>query len=197
VSHNMTAVKSLCTSGILLRNGCVDYSGEIGEVVDYYIRSQTQKGIINNQWSFEQAPGLGNIRVKSAYIRFEGSRLTVNTPYDMVTEFWCLEDDFPVNVSMHLYDVNNNCVYNISTSNKPLRKGLHRAVFHIPAHLMNDGIYYVNNMFVTRSQCYYNHERAHSFEILEDREASGWHGKWIGAVRPVFIEHDYEFLEPV
>lgn len=195
VSHNMTAVKGLCQTGILLKDGIVDYSGEINDVIDYYIQNQTEKGIKNNYWTFEDAPGFGHIRVKSAYVQFDGDLLTVNTPYDMVTEFWCLEDGFPVNVSMHLYDMNQNCIYNISTKNKPLEKGLHRAVFHIPANLMNDGVYYVNNMFVTHSQCYYNHREAHSFEILEERKASGWHGKWCGVIRPTFIDNNYDFIE--
>ena len=195
VSHNMTAVKNLCHSGILLKEGSIDYSGKIDDVVDHYIRTQTEKGIKNNHWEFEEAPGWGSVRIKSAYVRFEGEQLTVNTPYDMVTEFWCLEDGLPLNVSMHLYDMNSNCVYNISTRNEPLKKGLHRAVFHIPAHFMNDGVYFVNNMFVTDSRCYYNHEKAHSFEISEDREVTGWHGKWQGAVRPTFIESDYECIE--
>ena len=28
------------------------------------------------------------------------------------------------------------------------------------------------------------------FEIFEDRIGSNWHGKWIGAVRPGFINSD-------
>ena len=197
VSHNMTAVKSLCDTGLLLKNGSIDYSGEIEDVVDYYIQNQTEKGIKNNEWALDEAPGLEHIRVKSASVRFDGPQLTVQTPFDIVTEFWCLEEGFPVNVSMHLYDMNRNCVYNISTHNKPLAKGLHRAVFHIPAHLMNDGVYFVDNMFVTQSRGYYIHREAHSFEIQEERESSGWHGKWIGAVRPTFIEHDYEHIGPL
>lgn len=36
VSHNMGAVKSLCTKGIVLRNGCIEYTGTANECVDYY-----------------------------------------------------------------------------------------------------------------------------------------------------------------
>lgn len=190
VSHNMAAVKSLCHTGVLLKDGMVDYTGEINDVIDYYIQHQAEKGIKNNYWEFEEAPGFENIRIKSAFVEFEGKQLTIKTPYDMVTEFWCLEDDFPVNVSMHLYDMNGSIVYVISTKNIPLKKGLHKAVFHIPGNLMNDGTYYVNNMFVTRAQCYYNHKKAHSFEIVDDRDAFGWHGKWPGLIRPAFVEHE-------
>jgi lipopolysaccharide transport system ATP-binding protein len=195
VSHNMTAVKNLCKTGVMLKNGTIEYAGLIDDVVSYYLADETIKGIKNNEWTFEKAPGKENVKVKSARVEFNSEYLTVNTSFDLVTEFWCLEDEFPINVSMHLYDINGICVYNVFTENKPLKKGLHKAVFHVPANLMNDGIYYVNNMFVTKAQPYYYHEHAHSFEILEDRQANGWHGKWIGTVRPTFIKNEFNFIE--
>jgi len=188
-------VKNLCKTGLMLKNGTVEYTGSIEEVVNYYLADETVKGINNNHWTFDEAPGLEKIRVKSAFVQYEGDFITVNAPFDIVTEFWCLEDGFPVNVSLHLFDTSGSCVYNISTINEPLKKGLHRAVFHIPANLMNDGIYYVNNLFVSNSQPYYYHEHAHSFEIAEDRDASIWHGKWIGSVRPTFIQNECNFIE--
>jgi len=194
VSHNMQAVKSLCTTGILLEEGRVKFSGQINETVEKYLSKEIKKGIVNNYWDFENAPGLEKIKVKSAYIKYEGELLTVKTPFDIVTEFWCLEEGFPVNVSMHLYDNNGSCIFNISTINKPLEKGLHKAVFHIPDNFMNDGIFYVRNLFVSNAQCYFFHEYAHSFEIMDDRENSGWYGKWSGAVRPTFIHNEYNFI---
>ena len=197
VSHNMTAVKNLCKTGLLLKNGSVSYSGGINDVVDYYLSDETAKGIINGQWEKNNAPGKDNIKVKSARVEYSGTYITINTPFDIITEFWCEQEGFPINVSMHLYDINGACVYNVFTKNKPLEKGLHKAVFHIPANLMNDGIYYVNNMFVTKAQCYFNHEHAHSFEVVEDRDVEGWHGKWIGAVRPTFIRNEYNLIESI
>ncbi|MBX9888398.1 MAG: ABC transporter ATP-binding protein [Flavobacteriaceae bacterium] len=38
VSHNMAAVKSLCTRGIVLEHGGVVFEGGIDDVVDYYLR---------------------------------------------------------------------------------------------------------------------------------------------------------------
>jgi lipopolysaccharide transport system ATP-binding protein len=194
VSHQMQAVKSLCSTGIVLNKGIIDFTGNIQEAIDFYSLKQAEKGIVNNYWEFENAPGLEKIKVKSAHIQYTGEKLTVKTPFDIITEFWCLEEGFPVNVSMHLYDNTGQCVFNIFTVNKPLEKGLHKAVFHIPANLMNDGIYYVSNNFVTNSKRYFYHEQANSFEIFEDREISGWYGKWPGVIRPVFIKNEYMFL---
>lgn len=191
VSHNMTAVKGLCKSGVLLNNGFVEYIGEINSVVDTYIMGESMRGVKNNEWDKDTAPGTDDILVKSSRVEYDGDYMTVNTPFRIVTEFWNEKEGFPINVSMHLFDASSNCVFNISTENTPLSKGLHKAVFHIPANLMNDGVYYVNNMFVTASRAHFYHKQAHSFEIIEDRNVSGWHGKWIGAVRPTFLRNDY------
>ena len=195
VSHNMTAVKNLCKTGILLQNGTIQKTGLIDYVVNDYLSDETVKGIVNNYWNDENAPHYGDIKVKSSYIQYEGERLTVNTPFKIITEFWCLKEDFPINVSMHLFDNNGNCIFNIATIQKPLKKGLHKAEFFIPSQFMNDGLYYVNNMYVTGATPYFHHEHAHSFEIHEERETSAWHGKWIGSVRPTFIKNNYSFIE--
>jgi lipopolysaccharide transport system ATP-binding protein len=129
VSHNMTAVKNLCKTGLLLKNGSVSYSGEINDVVDYYLSDETVKGIINGEWEKYNAPGKDKIKVKSARVEYSGTYITINTPFDIITEFWCEQEGFPINVSMHLYDINGTCVYNISTENLPLKKGLHKVLF--------------------------------------------------------------------
>ena len=38
VSHNMGSIRALCKHGILLKDGMVDYTGEVNEVVDRYIQ---------------------------------------------------------------------------------------------------------------------------------------------------------------
>ena len=41
VSHNMAAVKSLCTRGIVLDNGLTAYRGDINKAVEYYLNGTT------------------------------------------------------------------------------------------------------------------------------------------------------------
>ncbi len=188
VSHNMTAVKNLCKTGILLEDGTVKYSGEVNEIVDNYLSGEVKSGIVNNEWKKEDALGTDIIKVKSASVKFDSSLITVKTPFEITTEFWVEKDDFPVNVSTVVWDKYQNCVFNVFTEHKPLKKGLHRASFYIPANLMNDGYYTVQNYYVSNSVPHFIHDNANSFEIYEDREVSGWHSKWIGAVRPTFIE---------
>ena len=37
VSHNMSSIRKLCKSGVVLKNGCIDYLGTADDCVDYYI----------------------------------------------------------------------------------------------------------------------------------------------------------------
>jgi lipopolysaccharide transport system ATP-binding protein len=44
VSHNMAAVKSLCTRGLLMKNGKVDFIGNIDQTLEYYLSSNLNLG---------------------------------------------------------------------------------------------------------------------------------------------------------
>lgn len=65
VSHNMAAVRSLCTRGILLKNGMIEYIGSIPNALNYYLKTdygRQQEKIINNiQWIKQ---GLSIIKIK-------------------------------------------------------------------------------------------------------------------------------------
>lgn len=50
VSHNMAAVRSLCTNGLLLKHGRIDFVGDINKVISNYIgntEAENEKGIID------------------------------------------------------------------------------------------------------------------------------------------------------
>ena len=54
VSHNMAAVRSLCTRGVMLKNGMVDYIGTIPETLDHYLKNtesiQCERILDNIKW---------------------------------------------------------------------------------------------------------------------------------------------------
>ncbi len=55
VSHNMAAVRNLCTKGVLLKNGTIDYIGSIPETLDRYLKNeenvQKERIIDNIKWT--------------------------------------------------------------------------------------------------------------------------------------------------
>jgi lipopolysaccharide transport system ATP-binding protein len=54
VSHNMASVRSLCTKGLILKDGCIDYSGDIKSSIDRYLENNaseaTERIIDNKKW---------------------------------------------------------------------------------------------------------------------------------------------------
>ena len=54
VSHNMAAVRSLCTRGVMLKNGMVDFIGNIPDTLDHYLKNadsiQNIKIVDNIKW---------------------------------------------------------------------------------------------------------------------------------------------------
>lgn len=56
VSHNMGAVKELCQTGVILKNGTVDFSGKVTDVIAQYLISQQElnrDGLFNPQHTEE------------------------------------------------------------------------------------------------------------------------------------------------
>lgn len=54
VSHNMAAVRSLCTKGMLIENGKTVFFGDIDETIDLYLKSSIFSFNSNNYIEFEE-----------------------------------------------------------------------------------------------------------------------------------------------
>jgi len=190
VSHNMTAVKNICNKTMLLVNGVVDLIGNTEEVVNRYL--SLNRGTENTRAaydSFDSAPGNNKVRMKRMEVHphlAEGQDIiTVADPIDIEFEFWNRETQHAINLSMHVYNMEGDCIFNVGTISDKLDEGLYKSVCRIPAPLLNDGVYTVSMMVVAdRSTPIINFEHPVSFVISENRAASGWHGKRPGFVRP-------------
>ena len=71
VSHNMGAIKNLCSSVILIDNGQIKYNGDVDSGIYQYLNNKNYKGQLNNQESRE---GSGEIRIKSINILDKNNR---------------------------------------------------------------------------------------------------------------------------
>ena len=69
ISHNMSAVKELCSSAILLDQGRKIYSGAVDEVVNYYLESSLDK-----LYSGEIAPAMHSVTSES----FSLDKISIN-----------------------------------------------------------------------------------------------------------------------
>lgn len=192
VSHNLTAVQGLCNKAAFLQKGQLIKYGEAGEVLHEYIQ-RTSKYQLSQEWE-SQASAIGNNLVKIKKIELvpqylDGSRnIDVHTPLKLNFEFWNQVEGAELNLSMFLYSITGECIFNISNKPSIYQKGIVKGQCTIPGDFLNDGSYYISMMIVKdASSAAYFMEEAITFDIVEDRDKSAWHGKWPGAIRPMNI----------
>jgi len=189
VSHNMTAIKNLCPKSVFLKNGLIKMIGDTEDVMNNYLSNEKNSSLKQLYINAAIAPDNENIKMRRIEVLPRlynvNDPITVDTPIDIEFEFWNFVETVPINLSLHLYTINSECVFNSLTASINLTEGLHKGRCEIPASLLNDGIYTVSMMVVGElSYALCNFEDAVSFEVIENRKGSGWHGKWPGFVRP-------------
>ncbi|MHC9544287.1 MAG: ABC transporter ATP-binding protein [Vulcanimicrobiota bacterium] len=200
VSHNMVALKSLCTFSILLNNGNIVCTGDTGSVIQEYLAQKSNlSGIVS--WEKDNAPGDSCVRIKSVEIISDGENTAcppVNKDIVIRLTYWNLEKDARRLISFHILNALGQILITSSntksastdydpwvTKNYPV--GLFSTSCTIPANLLNPGKHYVN-IGINRTMAADNfifHKNAISFDVEETSEwRTDFLGEWLGAVRP-------------
>ena len=198
VSHNMSAISSLCSRAILLRQGKVAAQGPASQVVNEYLSTE---GDSSSQisWSFEDAPGSELMKFKSIKaLNKQGEvslNIEINEPCDIEIEFWCLKKT-KITPSLHLYNQFGVLLFytmNLHDKNwgrKEYEPGLYKCSCRMPANLFNEGTYYVN-AYLSRDvgqPADAVKEPAVFFRIYEEYSADRtmyMPGQYLGAIRPL------------
>jgi lipopolysaccharide transport system ATP-binding protein len=192
VSHNSTAIQGLCNKAAFLQKGSLIKYGEVGEVLHDYMTSISKFQLQQNWETPDNAPGNDQVRIKNIEVIPEfvnGSKnIDVRTPLKINIEFWNMLESAHLNLSIFLYNMTGECVFNVGSQAKTFSKGLIKGMLEIPANFLNDGSYYISAMIVkdTADPIYFM-EDAISFDVADWREGTNWYGKWPGAVRPINI----------
>jgi lipopolysaccharide transport system ATP-binding protein len=196
VSHNMTAVQSLCGRAVWLDGGRVIQQGDAGIIVTEYLQTAAESCLEQVWPDRDTAPGNESVRVHSArVVRLDGARietLDTRTPFSLEFAYWNLKAGARLNLSVSLYNHEGNCVFTTTTVNEPywhgkeFPAGLYRSICRVPGDLLNDGSYRVMLLVVQDlAHVLYYHEDIVVFEIHDSTEGRGkWYGKWNGIVRP-------------
>jgi lipopolysaccharide transport system ATP-binding protein len=195
VSHNMTAVESLCRRAVWLENGRVVADGPTPDVVAEYLSTSFSQ-LSEQHWpDLETAPGNDAVRIRRAAVRPEGGSpsdpIDVRTPVAIEFEYWNLRPDAQLNLSLQVYNSQGVMVFNALPylekvwQGRPFPRGLYRDTCHIPADLLNDGTYEIELLVVDSNHLIYKHDGVLVFEVKDDPYSrEGWFGTWQGAVRP-------------
>jgi lipopolysaccharide transport system ATP-binding protein len=160
VSHNMAAVKSLCTRGIVLENGKVVFEGGISDCLQQYLIADkiTQKfQFENEQFKCENiylVNYLGN--VKTDFLN--GENIIVKIPFEVKSN----QPDFGFCIA--IYDSYGEILsaintYHVNSTISLLKKGNHMMTFEIRKYLLNVGDFSIN--------LHFNDKYGNLFEIAE------------------------------
>lgn len=195
VSHNMTAVQSLCKRVIWLNQGKVEQDGPTKAVVARY--SQTSYAARTERTWDDPATAPGNdvVRIRRVSIRpvdDETGLITVRTPLLLEFEYWNLEPDAYLNISLHVFNEDAIRLFNTGPvreprwHGKPFPVGLFRSRCIIPGDLLNNGTHRVQLLAVhNQSAVVFGMDDALVFDVADSHDLRGsYHGEWEGAVRP-------------
>ncbi|WP_457617999.1 ABC transporter ATP-binding protein [Lutibacter sp.] len=191
VSHNMAAVKSLCTRGIVLEKGEIACTGNIEKVLSKYNSSGLNtETIFQHQYSSKTKT---NHQANITSVKIESG--------DNKGVFF-IEDDIQIkiffsnpikgnliNISLSIFDEND--VYILSSPNlerSPLQEGDFLSICTIPGGLFNVGKYFFTILLVgSNNKIISQLDKVVSVEFKErgdDRE--NYFGTWKGIIRPMF-----------
>ena len=188
VSHNMIAMRTLCTRALWISEGRLVEEGHPDEVINHYLPKENVTNL-EACWDDESAaPGDHRVRLRSARVIPQvGSDglITIHTPIEVEFTYWNYVPDVTLNVSLALYRSDEACVFVSISDYLPRPAGVMRHSVKIPGDLLNAGSYYIDLYIVEdTTKIVLRQNRVVGFEIIEGGAIGNWYGKTDGVVRP-------------
>ena len=199
VSHNMTAIQTLCQSGIWLDAGQLKEQGDVSQIVTNYLHSSLTEDDINERiWTdITSAPGNETVRLHRISVQPEdgkpGNMITMQTPLRIEIEYWNLLPALHLHTTLHVYNDQGILAFTTGAGTDPdpvlhvqPPAGLFRSVCHIPGNFLNSGFHRVNLLLVRGSKSEnYKMQEAIGFEVIDNAERKiAWYGKEPGVLSP-------------
>ncbi|HWB63226.1 MAG TPA: ABC transporter ATP-binding protein [Chitinophagales bacterium] len=184
VSHNMTAVQSLCSSAVLLKGGALQSIGKTADIINDYLNIYSEIPS-SKLWTEDDGPGNDKVTFRHVRIIPEGL-LTVEDEIAVDFSFNSYMTTGHVNISLHLYTLRGDLVFATVSPQQNAVTALMHFTCIIPGNFLNDETYLVTIMVVNEAKAAYVFEEALKFEVNEVPRESGWLGKWPGLIRPTF-----------
>lgn len=192
VSHDLTAVKKLCTKGVLLKSGKVALVGNTDEVISEY--QKIVQG--NNSYeavSIENALGNEFIRVLHFIVSpLKGNTISISSGINVNLKFYNAKANINLDTTFELRNANETIVFHVGhfiTNQQDSKTGFYEVNFEIPQNILNAGNYYFKIIF-GENQRYvlFSDDCISSFEI-ENESVGATTTIFPGVIRPKF---DYQ-----
>ncbi len=194
VSHNMTAVKSLCKKGIILQNGMIYYSGDINSAVSKYLIGDS--GTKNHKvWNIPSIKAKGfellEIGVKKTGGSYDDD-INMTDALDVVIRYRLTQPHKELHLTLHFKNEQGNKIFSSSGGGRCVDYyhdiGMYEQVCHVPANFFNWGNYAIDLYVVeNRARSFLRDFDIVSFSISNKANDMGtFMGKEPGDITPKF-----------
>ena len=195
VSHNMTAMNTLCNSAMYMRNGKIVEVGETSEIINMYLSSGNET-TTRIKYSESDLPGDEVAKLLEVKLVDDiGNDINVLDFYKgggIEFTYKVIKDGFCPLPNIHLFNQNGDYVFVSaeSSSTSFSHKGIYSTTMYLPGHVLNDGRYIVgialSTMIPEKIHVYV--KDALIFDVIEDMNfrSFDYRGAIPGIVRPNF-----------
>lgn len=190
VSHNMAAVRSLCTTGLVLENGITTFTGTSEDAVSYYLKDsggQTAYERVFDQLGLEGVFRLERIRVFNTG-KTPGSVVEENQEVVVETELFMIDQPEAYHVTFHLLNEEGDALFSASHTREDvyLHSGLNRLRMIFPKRFFNPGVFSLKFFLVKdRKRSVFSESDILLFTVTHSsRQLGVYMGKEPGYIRP-------------
>jgi len=188
VSHNMIAMRALCTRALWISDGQLLEEGQPDTVIGHYLPKESVTNL-EARWDDESiAPGDHRVRLRSArVIPHAGSDglITVHTPIEIEFTYWNYVPGVTLNLSLALYRSDQSCVFVSISDYLPRPAGVIRHTVQVPGDFLNAGSYYIDLYIVEdTTKVILKQDRVAGFEVIQGQAIGNWYGTTAGIVNP-------------
>jgi len=146
VSHEMSAISSICSTGILLSNGRIAKQGKIEEVIDEYLNVFVQKST-SRYWNEGVRPGNEVMELISINLINEFNQsiqaVSMGQKFGVEITYELKEDGVRINPGVTVYSTSGQilCVSMPESDKIITEKKVYKAICWFPETLLNDGTF--------------------------------------------------------
>ena len=196
VSHNMTSIKSLCKTGVILQNGQLLEQGDIDPIVTRYLRGDSA---ISNHKSFnEPLKGNNGFELLEIGVRPKNGNYTdvmrMNDDTEIVIRYRLTQPHKKFWITMHMKNEQGDKMFSFGGGSRCYdtfhEVGEYEQICHLPKDFFNWGTYAIDFLALSQPsniEWLMVEQDIVSFTIANRPiEIGGWMGKEPGDITPKF-----------
>jgi len=186
VSHNLLAVKSLCTSGILLHNGIIESFGKINQIIEKYTAA-------NNKFSSfsiikKEANSFTVHSITTSNNGIDGC-FNIENKLEITIEVSSNKNHNSININLFFKTKEGTLIFATCSNTEEFEQGKATYTCIVPAKTLNDNVYIIDLMIVDNGEnVILNIKDVLTIQGIEGKRIGSWLGKFPGLIRPQYFE---------